>query len=367
MRAVAVAALAVTASAQNFAYLPASLSPNTNELPAYNVRPFMQANARVQMFFDATEAGSSSFIADHLSLRYDGPIPQVGAPGPFTIQRLQIRIGATAVALPGARFADNLSQPLTTVLDSAWSYLPDPGSAAPQPWGDPGNSLTFPFTAPATVNIPPNGWLVIELVMDNNGQTSFAHAILDGARSTGGPLNGSASNFGQGCSAGPGLPAATMSTTGVHACGAAHFLSGQNLGANAPVFAIVGLSDQSGQLGNLPFPLPGTACTFYTSFELHWLLSADASGSIAPGTQAAALAVPPNPAFAGVLLHEQLLSFLPAANAFGFVLTDGRHVTVGALNVPGIGTYTVSHGSDSGAMVADLVEPFGYAVRLQLR
>src|SRR5712672_2928567 len=161
MRAVAVAALAVTASAQNFAYLPASLSPNTNELPAYKVRPFMQANARVQMFFDATEAGSSSFIADHLSLRYDGPIPQVGAPGPFTIQRLQIRIGATAVALPGARFADNLSQPLTTVLDSAWSYLPDPGSAAPQPWGDPGNSLTFPFTAPATVNIPPNGWLVI--------------------------------------------------------------------------------------------------------------------------------------------------------------------------------------------------------------
>ena len=87
----AVLLLANLACAQNFLYLPASLSPNTVELPSYNLRPFMQTNSRVQMFFSAAETGSSSFTASALSLRYDGPIPQVGAPGPFTVQRLRIQ------------------------------------------------------------------------------------------------------------------------------------------------------------------------------------------------------------------------------------------------------------------------------------
>src|SRR5687767_1195240 len=119
--------LASAATAQGFLHLPASLSPATSELPNYALAPFAHGNSRVQMFFAASDVGASSFTANGRSLRWGGPLPQVGAPGPFGIQRLTLRIGATSVALPGATFAANLSQPLTTVLDGPWTYSPDPG------------------------------------------------------------------------------------------------------------------------------------------------------------------------------------------------------------------------------------------------
>jgi hypothetical protein len=117
---------AATLSAQATLTLPATASPSS-ELSSFSLVPFMQPESRVQMFYDATEVGASAFVATELALRYDGPIPQVGAPGPFTISRLQIRLGTTAVAAPGATFASNLTQPLTTVFDGPVSYLPDNG------------------------------------------------------------------------------------------------------------------------------------------------------------------------------------------------------------------------------------------------
>ena len=231
---------AASLSAQNYAYLPATANP-TGELSSYSLVPFMQPNARMQLFYDANEVASTG-VANQVSLRFDGPIPQVGAPGPFTIQRLQIRVGVTTVATPGATFAANLSQPLTTAFDGPWTYYPDPGTAFPHPWGAPNNSLAFPFTNPVPVSIPAGGLLVIELVMDGNNiaQFGFSHAIVDGVRTTGGPQNGTAANYGTGCSAGSG-PTATIGTTGTLAPGAAFFWNGQNLGANAPVFAFLGL------------------------------------------------------------------------------------------------------------------------------
>src|SRR5687768_13565382 len=121
---------AASLSAQNFVALPATASPN-NETPGYSLLPLMQPNARVQMFFDAAEVGAPPFTAVELAWRYDGPVPEVGAPGPFSITRLQIRVGVSAVAAPGAEFGANLTQPLTTVFDGPWSYLPDNGSQAP--------------------------------------------------------------------------------------------------------------------------------------------------------------------------------------------------------------------------------------------
>jgi hypothetical protein len=361
------AVLAAATSAQSYIFLPASLMPDSNELPDYALRPFMQPNSRVQMFFDATEAGGSAFNLDELTLRFDGPIPQVGAPGPFTIQRLRISVGTTTVAIPGARFLDNLSQPLQNVFDSQVNYYPDPGTAAPQQWGAPSNSLVFPFTSSASVAIPTGGWLVVDLQMEGNNISAFgfSHAILDAARTTGGPVDGAVSNYGTGCSVGPGLPTATIATTGVHAPGAAHFVSGSNLGANAPVLIVVGVNNVVGPLGNLPFAIPGTTCSFRTSFELWFLATADASGALVAG-QDTGLALPSVPAFAGINLYEQLVSLVPGANApWDLVLSDARQIQLGTLTLPGRGTWTVSHGADADAAIADKVEALGYAVRLR--
>ena len=99
---------AASLSAQTYAYLPATATP-TGELSSYSLVPFMQPNARLQLFYDAAEVASTG-IANQLSLRFDGPIPQVGAPGPFTISRLRIRLDTSSVAAPGAEFATNVTK-----------------------------------------------------------------------------------------------------------------------------------------------------------------------------------------------------------------------------------------------------------------
>ena len=357
-----------TAAAQSYLYLPASTSPNIVEQSSYNLRPFMQTNSRVQIFYSATEVGGSQFAASALSFRYDGPIPQVGAPGPFTVQRLRVHVGTTQVAQPTASFGANLTQPLTTVYDGAFSYLPDPGSAFPHPWEVPNTSMRVPFNAPLGVTIPAGGWLVVDVQMEGNNIANFgfSHAILDGFMTTGGATNGSASNFGQGCSASAGAPAATISTTGTHAPGAAHFVSGQNLGASTIALLVLSGSNTTSQYGQLPFNLPTTGCSLYTETELSFLMFTDANGSIAPNSQMGAISVPAEPAFAGVTIYEQFVSLVQSANPFGFVLSDARAVTLGSFSTPTLGVYTVSHGADANATVADKVEPFGYALRIQL-
>ncbi len=364
----AVLLLANLACAQNFLYLPASLSPNTVELPSYNLRPFMQTNSRVQMFFSAAETGSSSFTASALSLRYDGPIPQVGAPGPFTVQRLRVGVGATAVGQPSASFGSNLSQPLVPVFDSAFSYMPDPGSAFPHPWAAPANSMRIPFSAPANIVIPVGGWLVVDVQMEGNNIANFgfSHAIVDGFTGTGGAVNGTATSFGQGCSVTNGGPTATMTTTGTHAPGAAHFVSGQNLGASTLALAILSGSNTTSQFGALPWNLPATGCNLYTDLDLSFVMFTDAAGAIAPNQQMGAISVPANSAFSGVTIYEQLVAIVPGANPFDLVLSDARAITLGSFTPPSIGVYSVSHGADANATFADRVEPFGYAARLEV-
>jgi hypothetical protein len=359
-------ALATSLAAQTYQLLPASAQPAL-ELPNYTLIPLMQPASRVQAFYDAVEAGGSTLTIHELAFRYDGPIPQVGHPGPFQIQRLRIRVGATSVAMPEARFGANLTQPLTQVFDGAWTFSPDPGSVSPHPFGGPGTSLTFPFASPATVTIPAGGWLVVEIVMEGNNIANFgfAHALLDGITTAGGTSNGTALSFGQGCSTGGAAPAATIGSTGTYAPGAAHFVNGRNLGANAPVFAVFGLSNSTSPLGPLPLVLPGTACTALVSPDLAVLLFADAAGSIANDTQAAAFAVPADPAFAGLQIFEQLVAIAPGANALGIATSDALEVALGTIAPPAIGTYLVAHDSDASAEVANTVRPFGYALRIR--
>lgn len=344
--------------AQGYLELPASANPGA-ELPGYSLVPFMQPDARVQMFYDATEVGNATFVLDELSLRYDGPIPQVGAPGPFTIANLQIAVGVTTVAMPGADFAANLSQPLAPFFNGPWSYLPDPGSASPHPWGAPNGTLTFPTATPVPIAIPPGGWFVVELRMTGNDIASFgfSHAIVDGASTTGGIGNGSAAGYGQGCSIAVGAPPATAASGGQYAPGAAHWLTATNLGANAIALSVVGLD-------NTPVALPGTACTLLARPDLVRVAFADATGAIGAATPAATLALPADPAIGGVSLYEQFAALAPGANAWDLVLSDAVAVSLGTFAPLGRGTYTVQHDTDATAAFANAVKPFGFALRL---
>ncbi|MGE3172620.1 MAG: hypothetical protein AB7O97_08325 [Planctomycetota bacterium] len=361
--------LAATAGAQTYLHLPASFVPDAVELADYEIRPLMQTNCRLQMFFDAAETGSSAFTALELALRYDGPIPQVGAPGPFQIQRLQVLIGSSAAGIPGADFAQNLTQPLQTVFDGPWTYLPDPGSGFPQPWGGPGNSLRFPFTTPAAVTIPTGGWFVVELRMQGNNIAGFgfSHAILDGVETFGGVTDGTRTSYGTGCSAATGAPAATISATGNFAPGTAHFVAGQNLGANTLAIGVLGGSNAMSTFGPLPVTLPGTTCSLLASTDITWLAFTNAAGAVAPDLQSSAIVVPPVPAFAGARLYEQWISLVPAANPFGLIVSDALDVQLGSIQPPTTGIYLVSHGTQSDAAIADEVRPFGYAVELQVQ
>lgn len=347
---------AASLPAQGYLMLPASANPAA-ELPSYSLVPFMQPNARLQMFFDATEVGSSSFTVDEIALRYDGPIPQVGAPGPFSITRLRIDVGITTVAMPGADFAANLTQPLTNVRDSAWSYLPDPGSASPHPWGGPSDSLRFTFAAPVPITIPAGGWLVFDIRMEGNDIASFgfSHAIVDGATTTGGITNGSAVTFGTGCDAGQGLPAA-LSTSGNYAPGAAHFLAGQNLGPNALALTIFGVTNPAAQL-------PGTTCSLYCDPIVLQLVITDGAGAFGNNQPGAVFAMPPDPSAAGLVIYEQAVSLVPA-NPYGLVFSNGAAVTLGSIAPLGRGTYSVAHDTDANAPAGNIVRAFGYAVRL---
>ncbi|MBL9078190.1 MAG: hypothetical protein JNL08_11840 [Planctomycetes bacterium] len=366
--AVGLCVAAASLPAQTYLALPATANAAA-ELNSYEPRgmPFMAANSRVQMFYDSTEVGNQGFVADELALRYDGPIPAVGAPGPFTINRLVVKIGTTAVAMPSADFAANLTQPLTTVFDGPWTYWPDPGFGFPHPWGGPNDSLRFPFSAPAVVAIPTGQWLVIEIAVEGSSFSfaTFSHAILDGASTSGGASNGSVSLLGQGCAIAPGQPRAAISTSGLYAPGAAHHVQATGLGANTIAACVFGVD--AAQTGGIPLPLtlPGTDCTIYVDPILLNPILTDASGAITGVQPAATLSLPADPSFNSLVVYEQVLSLWPTANAWGFVLTDAARVQLGTFATPGRGTYSISHDTSATAPYANDVSTFGFAARLR--
>jgi hypothetical protein len=367
IRDLAFVAITVCASAlaQGTLHLPASFAPDGNELDRWNDVPLMRKNARAQSFYDALETGATAFTARELSWRYDGPIPKVGAPGPFTA-RVRLALGSTAVPLPGASFAQNLSQPLTVAFDQTISYLPDPGSQTPEPWGGPQGGLVFPLIAPVPIAVPAGGWFVVDMSVTDNTNDGLTHALLDGATVAGGPIDGNAFSSGIGCAAAPTAPTATIATSGVHAPGAAHSVHGRGLGAFASVFAGIGFSDSVGPVGPLPFTLPGTTCLIRHGWDAYWVMQADASGAVAAFAPPSLFPVSPNPALSNLTFFEQLASVVPGANPpWGLVFSDLRTVTLGTLSAPPRGIYLVSHKDSASAPVADSVRPFGFALRVR--
>lgn len=355
--------LGAALTAQNQLTLPVTANPAL-ELPNYSLLPFAANNARLQMFYDAAEVGASTFTATELSFRYDGPIPPVGSPGPFTISNLQIRVGTSTVGLPEARFADNLTSPLTTVFNGPWTYYPDQGTSGPQPWGESNGSLRFVFNAPIAVTIPTGGWFVVELSMQDNNFLGYAHTFLDGANTSGGPVDGQSSSYGSGCGISASAMPATIGVTGLRAPGAAHYVTGTNLGANSLVVMMVGLTNTQSAFGPLPYRLPGTSCDLLTSVDATTFALADASGALVTGQPGSAFAVPNVPIAVNLVVYEQLGALVPGANPFDVVFSDALAVTLGSVAPLGRGTYLVANEFSANASLATEVKPFGFAMRI---
>jgi hypothetical protein len=262
-------------------------------------------------------------------------------------------------------FASNLSDPLTTVFDGPHSFLPDPQAGIPEPWGGPQDTLSFTFAPPVSITVPSNGWFVVELILENNNIDGATHALLDSYQTGGGIADGNAASSGQGCPPGAGMNAAVVTTSGIHAPGAAHSIHGSNLGANAPVVAFIGASDTISTIGPLPLTLPGTNCRIYTSWDLNRITQADASGTVRAFDPGTVVPVPADPVFNGVTIYEQFLSFVPQANPpWDFVLSDKRTVTLGSFTPPTKGVWTVSS-NDPTAAVADSIAALAYALRVR--
>jgi len=356
--------LSAVAGAQGYLHLPASLSPEINDLGTYAEVPWTRTAARVQQFFSQAEVGSKSFVATGMDLRFDGPIPNVGASGPFQINRVTIKIGTSTVPVPGPVFDLNMASPPTVVFSQSVTYWPDQGYVTPAPWGGLNGSLTFPFSSPVSVNIPSGGWLVIEIAVSGNNLLGAAHAMLDAEAGPGGPFDGYAFNTGTGCSA-LGGPPATATTTGIHAPGAVHYIGGSNLGPNSPVVAILGVSQTQAAFGSLPWNLPGTSCFAYNSWDVFVNGVAGANGSIAAEDPAMAIPLLADNSLLGATYHLQLAAVVPGANLpWNLVFSDARTVQLGGINPLSKGMYVVSNGYSDTSPYADFAQEFGYAVRL---
>ncbi len=364
MRTASLLVLCSSLAAQNYLYLPATANPANTELSNYAMSPLMTTDAKAQFFFSAAEAGAAFFAATELALRFDGPIPQVGAPGPFVIQRLTIDVGVSTVGRPESRFAANLTTPLLTVFDQGISFLPDQGSKTPDDWGGTNNTLVFPFSAPAGIAIPPGGWFVVQITVRGNANNGLAHAMLD-AKKIASLANGSATSSGLGCAADPQAPNATILSQGTYAPGCAHSLYGAGLGANSAVLTMLGASDQNFGGLTLPFLLPGTGCSAYCSFDLALPQVADATGAIAAQTASSFVGVPPEPAFNGAAFFAQHVALVPAANQYGVVLSDKRTIQLGSYAPPQNGIWYVSNSASANASHATVADALGLALRVK--
>lgn len=356
-------ALAAAAGAQNFNHAPYSTNVAGNDLNATTTWPLGTSQCRVQFWYGAEELESTACTATGLSLRYDGPMPASGNPGPHAITRLRLRLGVSRITWPGAAFAANLTQPLQQVCDGPWSYRLDPGTAALTPFGDPNGSLSWTFAQPVALTLPPGSWLVVEFVVEGNLGAGMGHASLDAFAGSGDLTSGSASSRGSGCTV-PGAPqAALINTFGNYAPGAAYALHGTNLGANAAVLTSISLSDQSG-IGPLPFPLPGTSCHLYTGCEVLQLRSCNAAGTLVgtlPGTW---ISVPADARFNGMRLFHQHLAVAFGANPFGIVPSNYREVVLGSAAAPLVRVWTAGNDVSASAEAASYVSVRAPALRL---
>ena len=131
--------------------------------------------------------------------------------------------------------------------------------------------------------------------------------------------------YGTGCAGSNGVPA--LSAVDAPRLGSIYTLNVANLVPTSPfAFMAIGLSDQSGPFGALPFSLAGfgmPGCSALVSGESLVLIPASA------GAATWSTNLPGNAAFMGLSIYHQALSIDAAANAAGFTVSNAHAGVVG--------------------------------------
>ena len=376
------AALGLTlgAEAQTYLYMPATLNPNATEGNTATNSPFMRTDARFQCFYDATEAGASTFLAKRITLRHDGPNFTAGNTTVYAIGNLTIKVGTTPVN-PNSMssiYASNLAGgTMTTGFSAGLNLTADANNVVgPEPWGGNNNELDFPLSAPVPINIPTGGAFAVDLSISGNTNNFIVNGRLDRHTGTGGqPVGGSVVTLGTGCPVDAVSAAATCAVTTTIAGGygpaSYHTVSGTNLGPNAIVLTALGFSGTSYNGIPLPFAVPATTpvCTLYTSLDMFFVQVADAVGSIAAFSASSGVGVPNDPLLNGASIFHQHLALSPvwSGNPYGVTFSNGVQVIFGSYVPPSTtGIWNATHVFDRLAPVGNNAGPATLVIRVEI-
>jgi hypothetical protein len=372
--------LAVGASAQTYLDMPASLNPNTTEGNTATNTPFMRTAGRVQCFYDAAEAGSSTFLCKGITLRHDGTNATPGNTTVFVITNLTIKAGTTAVnpSAMSSIYSTNMSGgSVTTGFSAGLNFTADQlAIAGPEVWGGNNNELVFPFATPIPISIPTGGAFCLDVTINGNTNNFIANGRVDRHGGTGGqPVGGSVVTLGTGCPASSGAANATCAVTTVLVGGygpaSSHTVSGTGLGNNAIVLTALGFSGTSWAGVPLPLPVPGTVptCSVYASLDTFFVQVADAVGGIAAYSDSSMVGVPTDPLLNGASIFHQHLSLTPtwAGNPYGITFSNGVQVIFGNL-VPSTSQslWNSVHVFSNSAAVGNNAGPQALVVRVEI-
>lgn len=362
--------LAATLPAQSFS-LPASLAPDRNELPHASPWPLMVRDGRVQQYFAASEVGASLLTARQLELRFDGPSPACSSTT-FTMQRLSVRAGVTARKPDelGAAFADNVTAPLTTVVQLQAFQFPCDASSVPGPetFGGPNGALRLPFAQPLPIAIPAGGGLVLELVTEGNANAGAANAFTDFAFDPNAFVNdGFTLLGGRGCPPAPNQNGTTLEVGGRFVPGGALSIGGAHYTPNSPVLTMMTLALFSQPLS---LPLTNPVCWVYvdpSTGPAVVALTSDANGALPLFADPGTVPIPRDPKLCGAVLYVQ--NAAPVAqsqiNQFGVGTSNYRTIVVGCPPKPALQAFTAAHPASATAPVAAFTAPGALALRVQ--
>lgn len=324
----------------------------TNDLPD-QITSLFEVTGLTQQFLSAKSLGlpnGGTLNLDQLWLRYDGPT-QSTSTTPHTLSSLTIRVGSsrTTTSAVGAVFAENLSQPLTTVFQQTNYTIPVDhlASVAAQPWGSVTGELHFPFSQPLQITIPSGGTLVIEFEVHANPAHIPTNTNLDFA-AVAAPLRGGTS-IAEGLSCGYPSMNPVVLTDGDYDIGTSFHFSGQGFTPNMPVATWCTL------LLTPPVLLNGTSCWSYLDLSSGPLLSiawTDANGTFGGDPP---VPIPPAPPLCGRKLYLQSagLTQQTATNPVGIETSNYRTIVIGCRStVPTKGWYVSQPGSWSAGIAS---------------
>ena len=297
--------------------------------------PLGQGVSRVQLIYDAGKMRvPNAAQIRRVGFRQDASFNTASV---SHIVLMSARMNATTVDPSSASgtFASNYTGTPTTVFAQRNFTLPAFGAppANPSP-----NIVWIPLDTPWQHDASKSLLVEFAVLANNNGNAAFTNTV-DVA-----PFFSPQASFGTGCQTSTSTtPTLTSNSVALNQFWS---LSLTNAPVNAPSVLMVGLSNTS--WNGLPLPIdlgfigaPG--CAIRVSMDV--MVVGQTSGP----NMSVSFRIPNNPLFDGVSLYAQVGSFDPFANNFGFVTSNGRQGTFGALTkeayIEAVGNATATTGS----------------------